>query len=325
MKQHLIGAALTLGMVGSMAMPSVTLASRNIIIARQQEQQVLTSISPADEDAQALLKDLNITLEASDPLWNDSNFIALVQKYKEIRALGLDIVGQIGELVLQAFDMVDIASQIDRAEFQAISPQTPEEKAQQEELKAYIRENIDALKADPDAFFEQILGNLPAPEQPYEFEHEEYDSQSPYAYGYADPYDAVEAGHVVWLFDDSYNPLSNEMTITWTQTSGPDVTWLNTTSDRDVAFIMPSLQGEGEDYLSFTVTADNGYAQTSYDVYVYWLAPYEGDLAEVYSEVMGREIDDFTFNYWDQLHYDGMSIEQIRAHFELMKQYESQA
>lgn len=307
-------------MVGTLAVPATTLASRNIIIARQQEQQLMTAISPGDTEAQELLESLGITLEPTDELWYDEHFIALVQKYKELRAQGLDIVGQVGDLVLEAFDMVDIGSQIDREEFQAIFAMTPEEKAQQEELKAYIKNNLEAFKADPETFLNEVLNNLGTTD---EFFPAPYDENAPYAYGYSDPYDAVDTGRIVWLHDGSYNPLEGEMTVSWEQTYGPEVTWLKTTSLNDAAFIMPSLADAEADYLVFTVTADNGVATNTYDVYVYWLRPYEGDVAETFREVMGREIDAFHYAYWDELHYQGMSIEQIRKHFELMKQNEA--
>ena len=67
------------------------------------------------------------------------------------------------------------------------------------------------------------------------------------------------AGRVVWLFDDSYNPMDSEMTVAWTQTYGPEVVWLKTTSSEDVAFIMPDLSESEFGYLAFEVTVDNGY------------------------------------------------------------------
>lgn len=320
MKQHLFGAALTMAMLGTLAMPATSLAARNIITARQYEQQNLTAISPGDTDAQELLSSLGIELQPSDELWYNADFIALVQKYKELRSQGLDIVGQVGELVLEAFDMTDIGSRIDREEFQAIFAMTPEEKAQQEELKAYIKENLDAFKANPDAFLSEILNNLGTTDNLFP---EPYDENAPYAYGYSDPYDAVDTGRIVWLHDGSYNPLDGEMTVTWEQTYGPSVTWLNTTSKNDAAFIMPSLADAEADYIVFTVTADNGVSTSTYDVYVYWLRPYEGEVAEAYREIFGREIDAFHYAYWDELHYQGMSIEQIRQHFELMRDNEA--
>ena len=38
-----------------------------------------------------------------------------------------------------------------------------------------------------------------------------------HAYGYSDPYETVNPGQLVWLYDDSYNPLDNDLTVTWSQ------------------------------------------------------------------------------------------------------------
>lgn len=320
MKKHYFGLLAAVGMAVTLALPQETFAARKIWLERQQQEQAYVStISPADPEAQEILALLQIELQATDPVWSDQDFIALVTKYKDIRRQGIDLIGEAAELVLQAFELDELGERIDDERFQDAFALNEYERQQQEELKAYIKENIEAFKQDPDAFLEGFLNSFQGYEDEYFYEYDEY---APYAYGYADPYEPVEAGRVVWLYDDSYNPLESEMTVTWRQTYGPDVTWLNTTSTKDVAFIMPDLSGT-DSYLAFEVTADNGSGTSTYEVYVEGLVPFQSEVADAYREVMGREISEFDHAYWDELWYQGWPIEQIRAHFELMKQQEA--
>lgn len=312
----------------ALLVPQSAQAARTIWLQRAQQEQLAASVSPADPEAQEFLQLLGIEVSSSDAIWSDHNFADLVTKYKEARALGLNLVGDLGKLMLMAFDLQDIGARITDERFQEFFALSEEDKVMQTQLREEIQTSLDAFRSDPQSFLEEFLSGF---NEGYsileEYDHydEYYDESAPYAYGYADPYGYVETGRVVWLFDDSYNPLDSDMTIYWTQIGGPDVTWLTTDSDRDVAFIMPSFDGwEYESYLTFEVTADNGYSQNTYTVYVDWQASYEegNEVAAIFYEVMGYEIDESRLQYWQGEYDNGMSLEQIRRHFELYYEYE---
>lgn len=320
MKQRYFAVLATLSLLAALVLPQQTLAARTIWLQRQQQESTFVStISPADPQALELLDILHIELQATDPLWSDADFIAFVMKYKEIRQNGIDLISDLGDLVLQAFDLDDLGAKVDDERIQQAFALTEEERAAQEELKTYIKENLEAFKADPNAFLEEFVGSMDGLDD-YEFINDEI----PYAYGYADPYGPVEAGRVVWLYNDSYNPLGTDMTATWTQTYGPEVTWLNTDSGGNAAFIMPDLQDSGYDYLLFELMVDNGVSTSTYEVYVEAYVPLQSEVADAFREIMGREIDDFHHAYWEELWYQGMPIEQIRHHFELLKEHEAE-
>ncbi len=314
MKQYLFAPAMVLGMVGSLVLPHATLA-RTITQAPQYQQHVYTTISPGDVDAMELLSFLDIELQATDEVWSDANFIAMVQKYRDFKANAITIIDDAQVSVNLLLDMVSLSTQIDHEAFDVGTVDTTEEV---EALRALMVQQLEDSKIDPTPFVESLLSILAPMDSTYE-----YDEQAPYAYGYSEPYEAVEAGRIVWLMDDSYNPLESDMTITWEQTYGPEVTWLTTDSATNVAFLMPSLANEESDYLAFEVTADNGYASDSYEVYVYWYRPFEGEVADAYREIMGREIESDDYYFWDNKWYYGMPIEHIRKHFELLKEYDA--
>lgn len=314
MKHSLFAPAMLLSMAGSLVLPSATFA-RTITQAPQYQQQIFSTISPGDVDAMELLEMMDIHLQATDEVWSDPNFVALVEKYRAFKANAITIIDDAQVSVTILLDMLTLSNKIDHPSFQQGTIDTTEEI---DALRAILVQQLEDAKLDPTPFVEGLLSIL-APMDDYEYT---YDEQAPYAYGYSDPYEAVEAGRIVWLMDDSYNPLETDMTISWQQTYGPDVTWLTTDSETDVAFIMPSLEYEDSDYLTFEVTADNGYSSDTYEVYVYWYRPFEGEVADAYREIMGREIDSTDYYYWDDKWYYGMPIEEIRKHFELMKEYD---
>jgi hypothetical protein len=122
--------------------------------------------------------------------------------------------------------------------------------------------------------------------------------------------------------DASYNPTGMDWTSEWTQTDGPEVIWLDTDSQHDTAFIVPSLEGFDGDYLTFElfVSDDEGNESTSY-VYVDLERGDIDAVSRMHQEVLGYEISETDWTYWNEKYEQGMSLEEIRKHFELFAEY----
>lgn len=304
----------------AMTLPDSALAARTIITNRANEVQYMETISPADPDAVELLELLGITLAPTDETWNDDNFVAMINKYKAIKSNLVNLIIEGGDLALEAFDMIDFASKINNEQFSQFAL-TEADRAEMEAFRAELEMNLDLIKANPEQLFELLdtMLNEGSLSDSFPFEDPTYSDDQPYAYGYSDPYETVNPGQLIWLYDDSYNPLDNDLTVTWSQYDGPEVTWIKTTCETCRAFIAPSLDGYDYDYITFELTVDNGVSSDTNYVYVYINRPLQGVVADLFREVYDQEPDQLTVDYWESVLERDFTLEQIREHFVLMR------
>lgn len=278
----------------------------------------ITSISPGDPDAQQLLEMLGVTLPITDPTWSDNNFVAMITKYKSIKARLTTIITEGGDLALEAMDIADLAGKVNNEQFAQFTL-SESERAELDAVRSELVLNLDELKQNPDQILEIIESFTNGFTDGYGNFDESFDEgYGLYAYGYSDPYEPANAGQLVWLYEDSYNPLDTDLNVTWTQVDGPEVMWVKTTCATCRAFIAPSLADEDYDYLTFELTVDNGSESNSTNVYVYVNRP-SSDVAELYYEVMGVDADELTLEYWESLWDYGFTLEQIREQFVLLR------
>lgn len=284
------------------------------------------SLSPKDADAQELLQSLGVQLEDTDPLWQDGNFIAFVNKYKEIKQNGVKLMQDAGDLALQTFDLVDLGAQVQHPQFQEAFTLSLEEQAQIEEARQYIIK----MQEDPEAFLNGLMqdyqGSMPTSMDTHRDTGLGY--SVPLAYGYTDALSPVEAGRVVWLYDGTPSEAGIPMETTWTQVTGPEVQWLKTTESYNRAFIVPSLADYDEDYLSFEMKVEYDYLATpsTYTVHVPVKRPAQtvasvDPITQLYQQVLQRNPDNSGLRYWTEKHKNGMTLDQVRAEFQKSDEY----
>lgn len=326
MKHRFSGLLLAAVMFSVVLLPKPAAAYRKVWLDQRNQDQnhsvQLTSVSPSDPDAQELLKLLQIEISASDPVWQDQTFIDLVATYKDIRAKSLGVVSDVGDIVVEAFDLADLLSRVDSDTFRKQFSMTEEERAQLQEMRGQLQDQLAEFKQDPEAFLSEFLSQLP--DRSNYFDEYTGVNYGINGYGYADPYEPVEEGRIVWLIDGSYSEQGKNWTTEWTQVDGPEVQWLATDSEHDRAFIVPSLEGYPDlTYLTFEqyVKDEDGNESTSY-VYVDLArdSQPQSEVAQLYQEVMGYEIADEDLTYWQAKYDQGMSLDDIRKHFELFKE-----
>jgi hypothetical protein len=314
-----LGAMLT---VSTFAIPTSASAYSVHFKNRVMEPVLISSISPADTDAQELLQMLGVTLSPTDATWSEANFVAMVTKYKSIKSRLVTIVTEGGDLALEALDIADLAGKVNNEQFSQFA-MTESERAELNAVREELKVTLEEIERNPDQLLELIesfTNGFADGFEGFDSTYDDYQDYTLYAYGYSDPYEPANAGQLVWLYEDSYNSMDSNVTVSWTQVDGPEVNWVNTTCATCRAFIAPSVDGEEYDYLTFELTVDNGYETDSTYVYVY-VNTAENAIAELYYEVMGMDADELTLEYWQALWDYGFTLEQLREQFVLLRSH----
>lgn len=315
-------------LVSIIAFPQVAFAKQRIaVFLKDQEDQKVSAqskIDPFDDEVNELLAEMDITLQPTDPIWQDPTFIAFVEKIQE--AISYEEVGDIGNALLSVFDAVEIATQIDHKEFNKNFSVTDEEYQVFLDFREDINTNYDEFMADPAAFMIAWYSELLIEVFEAEF-GESIDDEFQYnsltgVYGFVAPSIFVEPGQVVYL--RVANVDSDDINVTWSQATGPAVSWIETDAPNTPAFIVP--QAKDMEMITFDMVASNGKDTIANTVYVKIHNPEviqaQGDpIKDLYIRLLGRNADDMGYQYWNEKYQNGMPLSEIEYHFMQSEEY----
>lgn len=233
------------------------------------------TLDPFDDNIQEFLASLDIEVGPTETLWQDKEFVEFVSSYQNIEAEVRAIQESFVTIAHEALDLLEAGVQIeDRRVRDALELPRDLTDAELQEIKMELNsmrtelDNAAELFLSEDALLQEMGGidglfdmiELITLFDDYdEYDDYNYDDQL-WVYAWADTYDAVEAGNIVTLMSEIEGPFSEEeVEVTWTQTYGPEVTWLNTDSPFNAAFIVPNYDTLGDEmYLEFEVTVKAG-------------------------------------------------------------------
>lgn len=225
-------------------------------------------LDPYDEDTHSFLSELGIKLDPADPLWQDDDFISLINAKNAIENNAMAVIDYLIEIYSDAFEMIRHIDSISDPKFDDYNL-AEEDRELLDEMKQSMIDELEALKNDKDELIESLFDF-----DFYDFADPDFDYESDYLYVYAwsDYYydETPQPGKIVWLYSEYDNPEGGEVDVSWEQTDGPEVTWLNTDSQTGAAFIMPAYEDTDYEYLEFKVTVDNG-VETDYSYVTFYL------------------------------------------------------
>ncbi len=325
-KSH-VSVVLSLVLAGQLAMPSLAMAENRPYFEQKLKEQALAQqqvvLNPFDEATNALLADFGITLQPVDPLWQDPLFVEFVLTLQA--AVAAEQAGDYAKTMTLAFTLLDLGKQIPNEQVQDSVSMTPEQEASFDVLRDLIEADPKGFEQNPEAVLEQWYAiMLEQVFVEYEEEYTSYLDQHPVqvAYPYSESW-YTEPGRVSWLKVDtgSVQGISAE----WTQVAGTPVTWLNTVSPTDRAFLTPNVGPDGE-YLEFVAVVTDGKESFSTRVYVTVVAAQtqsanQDPISELYVNVLGRNPDSAGYDYWSAQYASGMSLEEIESHFRASAEY----
>lgn len=242
------------------------------------------TLNPYNPGIKSFLEGLGLDISPNESIWSDREFIQFIEKQQELQKRSDEFFNLLGELAFGSFDLIDLGNKIDDKRFEDLFGLDAEQLAELETIRAEMLQELEDIKKEAGQSVEQLflggfLQGLHGFDEfdfednydDYEYDYEdEYNDNAPYIYdAYAEPWEPVAAGRIVRLYSDIENLDQNsEMTITWEQTFGPDVMWLNTENASEAAFIVPQYDPEEINYLEFMVTAENEYGSDEYYVFV---------------------------------------------------------
>ncbi len=225
------------------------------------------TINPYDENVIDFLESIDIHVEPTEYLWSQQDFVAFISKQKEVEAGYRQLSDAFIKVLSDSFDMIELGAQVNDPRFEAaFGSLSPEQIAELKNAKAEIEAELMNFDLDESlsAFFLlgffQGLNDFSWDEEDYYYEGDAFvlDAWAEPAY--------VQAGNIVWLKAETEADLAST-SFAWEQAYGPEVTWLNTDSLTDAAFIAPAYSEE-EPYLEFILTAENADGIVERYVYV---------------------------------------------------------
>ena len=236
------------------------------------------TLDPFDDNIQEFLTSLGIKVGPTETLWQNKEFVEFVSSYQKIEAEAHSIQESFVAIANEALDMLesgvaindkrvrdalDLPDDLSDEDLAEIRMELADMRAELNDAsEAFLSENLflDEI-GGVDGLFDmiQLVSMFRDYEDEYSYD-DSYTDGSLWVYGWADTYDAVEAGNIVTLMSEVDGTFSDDQVeITWEQTAGPDVIWLNTDSKYNAAFIVPQYDTLGDDtYLEFMVTAKAG-------------------------------------------------------------------
>lgn len=274
-----------------------------------------------DEDSAILLQLLQIEADTTDPLYQDPEFIDVVNAFSglndDIDAMGQSII----DILDQAMVLADELQDVDDprfAEYKLTLEEAMEAKDMIDEIKASISQDGKGLS--------DILWETALEYQTDDYSYAYPEDKSVDAYANADTYYAVP-GQTVTLYDyTSFDDYVSNSSVIWIQSAGPQVelressstTWLH---DRE--FTMPNFDGSSVNYVQFDLIASqNGETSTS-TVTIYLDSNGEQAIRNLYWTLLGREADEGGLKHWMNEYQNGMSIEQIEQAFKESNEYKN--
>ncbi len=313
----------TLLVVMTMALlPSIALAERGAVTIKRMEDQAnfdrSARLNPYDSENEAILEELGAVIQPVDPIWQNKDFAYFMYLMKE--ANRLDSQGDTVNALYTIFEAIDVMDTLNHPELTI----EKEEREFIDKLRKVIETNTFAFESDPEYFLVEqaliILGE--SLEQEWAAYEQNLGIESIYAYANPGGYVYPEETVTLMLSSTSLEGLR----VSWRQTYGPNVEWLQSTNAIQTSFIVPA-HSQGESLIfeytisrlgqSKTGKIDLTVFQNPYSVFV---APEDG-ITNIYQSLLGRNPDPDGYVYWKQQYDSGMSLEAITQEFMQSEEY----
>lgn len=203
------------------------------------------TINPYDENVNSFLDSMGIKVQLGEVLWSDQDFVEFVQSQQNLEAKTELLIDTMAELFIGYLELYEKGANINDPRFQELFKLSKADKEELNTMKQAFLEEWAKMKNNPDDLFSELWGlglgdSLWQDESIWDDCGAECENL-PTVFAYSDAYDLAHEGNIVYLYGDYYTPVEgSDVTVTWEQTYGPEVTWLNVENKTDAAFIVPN-------------------------------------------------------------------------------------
>ena len=282
----------------------------------------LFSVQASGSEAQLLLQVLDLEVSSQDPIYNDPEFLKLVEKFNNLNdnidKTADDVINVLDSLVLLGEQMQSV-NDPRFAKFKPTDSELNEFKSEIESLKS-------TLKKSGNTFSQMLYDEYLSYADSYVSDEYISAQDSLNAYGVPDKNWAAP-GQVVILQDYSnkYGDSIHPTSVFWQQSAGPAVTLYDPQNgwENDRAFVMPEFNNSNVDFVSFDIIVTQNGKTSAHSVNVKLDATGENAITSLYYTYFNRAPDEGGLQYWMNQYQNGMNIYDIEQTFANSDEYKN--